>query len=154
MYSPVCELETKYKFSTDIFTCGTLTECFRVSLSVKWSVLFTAQLYFPSRSLRSASERRFVVPSQRGSKSLSRTFSFTVPGWWNDPNELMQQTELMRKWHNVHNVAWLTECSFRYLKSCTILQTYTVYIYIYIHSVLQSIYMEPALKDQVWWTLI
>ncbi len=22
--------------------------------------------------------------SQRGSKSLSRTFSFTVPGWWND----------------------------------------------------------------------
>ncbi len=38
----------------------------------------------PSRSLRSASERRLVVPSQRGSKSLSRTFSFTVPGWWND----------------------------------------------------------------------
>ncbi len=38
----------------------------------------------PSRSLRSASERRLVVPSQRGSKSLSRTFSFTVPGCWND----------------------------------------------------------------------
>ncbi len=38
----------------------------------------------PSRSLRSASERHLVVPSQRGSKSLSRTFSFTVPGWWND----------------------------------------------------------------------
>ncbi len=38
----------------------------------------------PSRSLRSASERRLVVPSQRGSKSLSRTFSFTVPGRWND----------------------------------------------------------------------
>ncbi len=37
-----------------------------------------------SRSLRSASERRLVVPSQRGSKSLSRTFSFTVPSWWND----------------------------------------------------------------------
>ncbi len=34
--------------------------------------------YIPSRSLRSASERRLVVPSQRGSKSLSRTFSFTV----------------------------------------------------------------------------
>ncbi len=41
-------------------------------------------IYIPSRSLRSASERRLVVPSQRGSKSLSRTFSFTVPGWWND----------------------------------------------------------------------
>ncbi len=38
----------------------------------------------PSRSLRSASERRLVVPSQRDSKSLSRTFSFTVPGRWND----------------------------------------------------------------------
>ncbi len=42
------------------------------------------RIYIPSRSLRSASERRFVVPSQRGSKSLSRTFSFTVPGRWND----------------------------------------------------------------------
>ncbi len=40
--------------------------------------------YIPSRILRSASERHLVVPSQRGSKSLSRTFSFTVPGWWND----------------------------------------------------------------------
>ncbi len=42
------------------------------------------RIYIPSRSLRSASERRLVVPSQRVSKSLSRTFSFTVPGWWND----------------------------------------------------------------------
>ncbi len=42
------------------------------------------QTYIPSRSLRSASERRLVVPSQRGSKSLSRTFSFTAPGRWND----------------------------------------------------------------------
>ncbi len=42
------------------------------------------RIYIPSRSLRSASEQHLVVPSQRGSKSLSRTFSFTVPGWWND----------------------------------------------------------------------
>ncbi len=42
------------------------------------------RIYIPSRSLRSASERRLVIPSQRSSKSLSRTFSFTVPGWWND----------------------------------------------------------------------
>ncbi len=41
-------------------------------------------IYIPSRSLRSASERPLMVPSQRGSKSLSRTFSFTIPGWWND----------------------------------------------------------------------
>ncbi len=40
--------------------------------------------YIPSWFLRSASERHLMVPSQRGSKSLSRTFSFTVPGWWND----------------------------------------------------------------------
>ncbi len=42
------------------------------------------RIYIPSRSLRSASARRLVVTSQRGSKSLSRTFSFTVPGRWND----------------------------------------------------------------------
>ncbi len=42
------------------------------------------RIYIPSRSLRSTSERRLVVPSQRGSKSFSRTFSFTVPGRWND----------------------------------------------------------------------
>ncbi len=41
-------------------------------------------IYIPSRSLRSVSEHRLVVPSQRGTKSLSRTFLFTVPGWWND----------------------------------------------------------------------
>ncbi len=42
------------------------------------------RIYNPSRSLRSASERRPVVPSQRGLKSLYRTFSFTIPGWWNN----------------------------------------------------------------------
>ncbi|KAL0174283.1 hypothetical protein M9458_030251, partial [Cirrhinus mrigala] len=41
-------------------------------------------IYTPSRTLRSTSERRLIVPSQRGSKSLSRTLSYTVPGWWND----------------------------------------------------------------------
>ncbi|KAL0195231.1 hypothetical protein M9458_008803 [Cirrhinus mrigala] len=41
-------------------------------------------IYTPSRTLRSASERRLIVPSQRGTKSLSRTFSYNVPGWRND----------------------------------------------------------------------
>ncbi len=50
------------------------------------------RIYIPSRSLRSASERRLVVPSQRGSKSLSRTFSFTVPGRWNDLPTPMRNT--------------------------------------------------------------
>ncbi len=35
------------------------------------------RIYIPFRSLRSASKRCLVVPSQRGSKSLSRTFSCT-----------------------------------------------------------------------------
>ncbi len=39
------------------------------------------QTYVPSRSLCSASERRIIVPSQRGTKSLSQTFSLTVPSW-------------------------------------------------------------------------
>ncbi len=47
------------------------------------------QTYMPSRSLRSASEWRITVPSQRGTKSLSLTFSLTVPIWWNDlPNSI------------------------------------------------------------------
>ncbi len=47
------------------------------------------QTYMPSRSLRSASEQRITVPSQRGTKSLSLTFSLTVPIWWNDlPNSI------------------------------------------------------------------
>ncbi len=53
------------------------------------------QIYIPSRSLRSASERRLVVPSKRSSKSLSRTFSFTIPGWWNDlPNPIRNNGSL------------------------------------------------------------
>ncbi len=38
-------------------------------------------------------ERRLVVPSQRGTKSLSRTFSFTVPGWWNELPTPIRNTE-------------------------------------------------------------
>ncbi len=40
------------------------------------------QAYVPSRSLRSASECHFIVPSQRGTKSLSQTFELNVPSWW------------------------------------------------------------------------
>ncbi|XP_067268944.1 uncharacterized protein [Pseudorasbora parva] len=51
------------------------------------------RVYTPTRSLRSANERRLVVPSQRGMKSLSRTFSFIVPGWWNDLPSSIRTTE-------------------------------------------------------------
>ncbi len=50
-------------------------------------------IYIPSRSLRSASERRLMVPSQRGTKSLSRMFSFTIPGWWNELPTPFRNTE-------------------------------------------------------------
>ncbi len=53
-------------------------------------------IYIPSRSLRSVSKRRLVVPSQRGSKSLSRTFSFTVPGWWNALPTPIQNAEFLK----------------------------------------------------------
>ncbi len=47
------------------------------------------QTYVPSRSLCSASEWRITVLSQRRTKSLSLTFSLTVPIWWNDlPNSI------------------------------------------------------------------
>ncbi len=43
------------------------------------------QIYFSSRSLRSSSEQRLLVPSQRGSILLSTlTLSFTITGWWKD----------------------------------------------------------------------
>ncbi len=68
----------RIKFKTLMLTYRTATD----SAPAYFHSLIT--IYIPSRSLRSASEQRLVVPSQRGTKSLSRTFSFTVPGWWNE----------------------------------------------------------------------
>ncbi|XP_056615780.1 uncharacterized protein LOC130430647, partial [Triplophysa dalaica] len=51
--------------------------------------------YTPSRSLRSANQRRLVLPSHKGSKSLSCLFSFTTPSWWNIlPNSVRSTTSL------------------------------------------------------------
>ncbi len=63
------------------------------------------QTYVPSRSLRSASERRIIVPSHRGTKSLSQTFSLTVPTWWNDlPNSIRaaESLAIFKKWLKTH----------------------------------------------------
>ncbi len=54
------------------------------------------RIYIPTRSLRSTNERRLVGPSQRGTKSLSRTFSFTVPGWWNDLPTSIQNADSLK----------------------------------------------------------
>ncbi len=50
-------------------------------------------IYIPSISLRSTSEGCLMVQSQRGTKSLSRTFSFTVSGWWNELPTPIQNAE-------------------------------------------------------------
>ncbi len=71
-------IATLIKFKVLMFAYKTTTGTAPIYLNL------LVQTYAPSRSLRSASERRLVVPSQRGTKSLSRTFSWTVPSWWND----------------------------------------------------------------------
>ncbi len=79
----ICKLrgpgtKCRIKFKVLMFAYKTTTGTAPIYLNL------LVQTYAPSRSLRSASERRLVVPSQRGTKSLSRTFSWTVPSWWND----------------------------------------------------------------------
>ncbi len=71
-------IAARIKFKVLMFAYKTTTGTAPIYLNL------LVQTYVPSRSLRSASERRLVVPSQRGTKSLSRTFSWTVPSWWND----------------------------------------------------------------------
>ncbi len=71
-------IAARIKFKVLMFAYKTTTGAAPIYLNL------LVQTYAPSRSLRSASERRLVVPSQRGTKSLSRTFSWTVPSWWND----------------------------------------------------------------------
>ncbi len=68
-------------------------------------------IYILSRSLRSAGEHHLVVPSQRGTKSLSRTFSFTVPGWWNEPPSLPSSLDFILKVKKKHSLS-LTLISF------------------------------------------
>lgn len=53
------------------------------------------QVYTPSRPLRSASERRLVLPAQRGTRSQTRLFSTVVPKWWNElPNVVRSSDSL------------------------------------------------------------
>ncbi len=68
------------------------------------------QTYMPSRSVRSARERCITVPSQRGTKSLSQTFSLTVPIWWNDlPNSIRaaESLPIFKKWLKTHSFVFI-----------------------------------------------
>ncbi len=71
-------IAARIKFKVLMFAYKTTTDTAPIYLNL------LVQTYAPCRSLRSASEWRLVVPFQRGTKSLSRTFSWTVPSWWND----------------------------------------------------------------------
>ncbi len=58
-----------------------------------------------SRSLHSAGKRRFIVPSQRGIKSLSLTFTINIPFWWNDLPNSIQAAEylpIFKDWLKTH----------------------------------------------------
>ncbi len=66
---------------------------------------FITSDYVPSRSLHSASERRFIVPSQTGTKALSLTFKWKVLSWWNDlPNSTRaaESLPIFKKWLKAH----------------------------------------------------
>lgn len=53
------------------------------------------QVYTPSRPLRSASERRLVLPAHQAPRSLARLFSSVAPKWWNDlPNSIRSAESL------------------------------------------------------------
>ncbi len=97
--------EPKRAHVTPFFTLHWLTGCSCIKLKTLMLAYRTATgsapayfhslmtIYIPSRSLRSASERRLVVPSQRGTKSLSRMISFTIPGWWDELPTLIWNAE-------------------------------------------------------------
>ncbi len=76
-------IAARIKFKALIFTYKTTTGSAPLYLD---SVL---QTYAPSRNLRSASEQCIIVPSQRGTKSLS----LTLPTWWNDLSNSIRAAE-------------------------------------------------------------
>ncbi len=74
----------QHDFTIQIYS-STITPSSQKSwCNFQWQLTFKDHIAKSSRRLRSASEQRLVVPSQRGTKSRSRTFSFTVPGWWTE----------------------------------------------------------------------
>ncbi len=65
----------------------------------------SAPLYLDSLLQTFMPSRSFTVPSQRGPKSLSGTFSLTVPIWWNDlPNSIRaaESLPIFKKRLNTH----------------------------------------------------
>ncbi len=106
------------------------------------------RMYIPYRSLRSASERRLVVPSQRGSKSLSRTFSFTVPGRWNDLPTPIRNAGSLKIFSNnwkltLFNSTWLHHKK-KQKKYLSLFQNLHLYLYLSLLPLLACIYLNNA----------
>ncbi len=77
-------IAARIKFKALMFAYKTTTDSAPLYLNP------ALQTCVPSRSLRSASERRFIVPSQRDTKSLSQTFKWNVSSCWYDlPNSIL-----------------------------------------------------------------
>jgi len=50
-------------------------------------------VYSPSRTLRSSQKQLLVIPSQKGKKSLNKTFAFNVSRWWNGLSDSTRSAE-------------------------------------------------------------
>lgn len=58
------------------------------------------KIHILSRSLQSISDRHLMVPSQKGMKSLSQTFMFSVSYWWNglpNPTRTAESLTMLKK---------------------------------------------------------
>ncbi len=89
-------------------------------------------VYIPI-SLRSVNERWLMVPLQRSTISLSRTFSFTIPCWWNDLPNSMQSPDSQIP----HNLQETTEnSSFPWAFNCILLKNVYKKLYFFNFSVL------------------
>ncbi len=73
-----------YQFALATNSCSHKIQYKSRTGSATLSLNSLLQTHVPSRRLHSASERRFIVPTQRGTKLLSQTFKLNVPSWWND----------------------------------------------------------------------
>ncbi len=71
-------IAARIKFKALMFAYRTTTDSAPLYLN---SLL---QTYMPLEACLLQVKRRITVPSQRGTKSLSQTFTLTVPIWWND----------------------------------------------------------------------
>ncbi len=62
-----------------------------------------------NKSVLKYQQYHLVAPSQRGTKSHSRTFSFTVPGWWNElPTLILNPWQFSSDtWKLISSITWL-----------------------------------------------